>query len=258
MRENCGINGWKVHRRRCWQHQFGDVAHRQRRTWLKQPAAVVERRDHEIMQIGREDERDAEHGEEVSEGDALLALHRVEAGDEAEPQLLCDRGARDLQRRKREPRGQAENGGEDQFLNEEADKRRETSRDIDRIGRSSTTALPLGFVSKPPRGPCGCVVSPAGAVIWPGEVVASCTCACTVAFSSALKSSCLRSRPRQCGVSAFATFSAITFWRFSSQRIRLFSTENSGRSATDIEIPRQDRSPALCRQILPGLWLRGR
>ena len=48
-----------------------------------------------MMHVGREDERDAEHGEEVADDNALLALRRIDGGDEAEPQLLRDRGAGD-------------------------------------------------------------------------------------------------------------------------------------------------------------------
>ena len=60
--------------------------------------------------------RDAEHGEEVADDHALLALGRIDRGDEAEPHLLGDHHARDLQRRDREPRQQAQHRADQQLL----------------------------------------------------------------------------------------------------------------------------------------------
>ncbi len=51
-----------------------------------------------MMAVGRKQHGDAEHGEEVADQDALLALGRVDRGDEAEPHLLGDHAARNLQR----------------------------------------------------------------------------------------------------------------------------------------------------------------
>ncbi len=77
----------------------GDVAEQRHLARAEQRVAVVERGDHEVMQVGGEDQRDAEHGQEIADDHALLALRRIDRGDEAEPELLGDDGARDLQRR---------------------------------------------------------------------------------------------------------------------------------------------------------------
>ena len=87
--------------------QRRDVADQRHLARPEQRVAVVERGDHEMMQVGREDQRDAEHGEEIADDHALLALRRIDRGDEAEPELLGDHRAGDLQRRDRQPRGQA-------------------------------------------------------------------------------------------------------------------------------------------------------
>ena len=88
-------------------HQRGDVADQRHLARAEQRVAVVERGDHQVMQVGGEDQRDAEHGEEIADDHALLALRRIDRGDEAEPELLGDDRAGDLQRRDREPRGQS-------------------------------------------------------------------------------------------------------------------------------------------------------
>ena len=84
-----------------------DVADKRHFAGPEQRIAVVERGDHQVMQVGGEHQRDAEHGEEIADDHALLALRRIDRGDEAEPKLLGDDGARDLQGRDRQPRGQA-------------------------------------------------------------------------------------------------------------------------------------------------------
>ena len=75
----------------------------------------------EVMQVGREDQRDAEHGEEIGDQHALLAaLRRIDRGDEAEAELLGDHEAGDLQRRDHQPRGDAEHRADEDLLAEHA------------------------------------------------------------------------------------------------------------------------------------------
>ena len=47
---------------------------------------------------------------------ALLALGRIDGGDEAEAELLGDHRARDLQRRDGQPRGEPEHRADQNFL----------------------------------------------------------------------------------------------------------------------------------------------
>ncbi len=68
------------------------------------------------MHVGGEDQRDAEQREEIADEHALLALRRIDRGDEAEAELLGDHRAGDLQRRDRQPRGQAEHRADQDFL----------------------------------------------------------------------------------------------------------------------------------------------
>ena len=89
----------------------------------EQLVAVVQAGDHQVMQVGREDQRDAEQGEEIADDQALLALRRIDRGDEAEAELLGDHRARDLQRRDGQPRGQAEHHADQQFLPERDEHR---------------------------------------------------------------------------------------------------------------------------------------
>src|SRR5690242_1668736 len=70
--------------------QRRDVAARHDFSWRKHHVAVVEGRDHQMMAVGRKQQRDAEHGEEIADQDALLSLGRIDRGDEAEPHLLGD------------------------------------------------------------------------------------------------------------------------------------------------------------------------
>ena len=93
-----------------------DVADERHLARLEQRVAVVERGDHQVMQIGGEDQRHAEHGQEIADDDVLLALRRIDRGDEAEPHLLGDHRARDLQRRDRQPRGQAQHRADQDLL----------------------------------------------------------------------------------------------------------------------------------------------
>ncbi len=68
------------------------------------------------MQVGGEDQRYPEHGQEVAEDDALLTLRRIDRGDEAEAELLGDDRACDLERGDGEPRGHSEHGADEQLL----------------------------------------------------------------------------------------------------------------------------------------------
>ena len=88
---------------------------------LEQPVAVMQPGDDEMMQVGGEDQRDAEQREEVADDQALLPLRRIDRGDEAEPKLLRDHRARDLQRRDGQPRGQAQHHADQQLLSERDD-----------------------------------------------------------------------------------------------------------------------------------------
>ena len=85
--------------------------------------AVVERRDHQMMQIGGENQRDAEQGEEIADQRALLILGRIDGGDKAQAHLLGDDRTRDLQRRNRQPRGHAQHRADHDFLKQHQDHR---------------------------------------------------------------------------------------------------------------------------------------
>jgi len=67
---------------------------------------------------------DPEQRQEVADQQALLALGRIDRGDEAEPHLLGDHRARDLQRRQRHPRGGAEHDADDDLVQHQHDQRR--------------------------------------------------------------------------------------------------------------------------------------
>ena len=75
----------------------------------------------------------AEHGEEIADDDALLALGRIDRGDEAEAELLGDDRARDFERRDGQPRGQPEHRADDDLLDQHHDRRPERAG-IDVIG----------------------------------------------------------------------------------------------------------------------------
>ena len=78
-----------------------------------------------MMAVGRKQQRHAEQGEEISDQQALLALGRIDRGDEAEAHLLGDHRARDLQRRERHPRGGAEHDADDDLVHHQYQKRRQ-------------------------------------------------------------------------------------------------------------------------------------
>src|SRR5262245_50255491 len=71
-----------------------------------------------MVQIGSEYERYAEDRQEISDQKALLVLRRVNGGDKSKPKLLRNDGARNLQRRNREPCGQSQHRTDDDFLEE--------------------------------------------------------------------------------------------------------------------------------------------
>ncbi len=112
---------------------LGDVAGERHLARLEDRVAVVHRRDDEMMHVGGEDQRHAEHGEEVADQHALLVLRRIDRGDEAEAELLRHHGAGDLQRRNREPRGDAEHEADEDLLDHFDDQRHQCV-EIDRVG----------------------------------------------------------------------------------------------------------------------------
>ena len=85
------------------------------------------------MHVGGEEQRDAEHGEEIADDRALLALRRIDRGDEAETQLLGDHVACDFKRGNGQPRRDAEHHADEDFLNQHHQSRPEGAR-IDVIG----------------------------------------------------------------------------------------------------------------------------
>ena len=57
--------------------------------------------------------------EEIADDHALLALGRIDGGDEAEAKLLGDHRARDRERRDRQPRGDAEHRADEHLLDQQ-------------------------------------------------------------------------------------------------------------------------------------------
>ena len=53
------------------------VADRQQFARLEHRVAVIERGDHQMMQVGGKNQGDAEHGKEVADQHALLVLCRI-------------------------------------------------------------------------------------------------------------------------------------------------------------------------------------
>ena len=113
--------------------RVGDVAEHRHLAGPEDDVAVVERRDHQMMQVGRKDHGEAEHCEEIADEHALLSLGRIDRGDEAEPHLLGDHHAGNLQRRDREPRQQAQHRADQQLLEQQLHHRHEGVQ-IDLIG----------------------------------------------------------------------------------------------------------------------------
>ena len=85
------------------------------------------------MQVGGEQQRNAEDGQKVADHDALLALGRIDGGDEAEAELLGDHGARDRQRRNGDAGGGAEDQPDQDFVHQQHRQRRQVLQ-IDLIG----------------------------------------------------------------------------------------------------------------------------
>src|SRR5262245_30944654 len=100
---------------------------------LKYRVAVVHRRDHEMMQIGGEYERYAEHRQEISDQKALLVLSWVNGSNKSKPKLLGNDRASNLQRRNCEPCRQSQHRTDDDLL-EEKHQDRPDCAEVDRIG----------------------------------------------------------------------------------------------------------------------------
>src|ERR1700722_15744505 len=100
------------------------IAARQRLIRRKHRVAVAERGDHQMVAVGCKQQRDAEHGEEISDQQALLALRRIDRGNESEPELLGDHRSGHLQGRKRHPRGGAEHHADDDLMQHQHQERR--------------------------------------------------------------------------------------------------------------------------------------
>ena len=112
----------------------GDVAARHGLARREDRVAVVQRRDHQMMAVGGEQQRHAEHGEEIADQHALLALGRIDRGDEAEPHLLGDHGARDLQRRQRHARGRAQHDADHDLMHHHAPAAAPSEPHVDLVG----------------------------------------------------------------------------------------------------------------------------
>ena len=72
------------------------VADRRDAAGRQKAVAIEHGRDDEVVEVGGEDQRHAEQGQEVADR-RLLAHGRVDGGDEAEPELVGDDGAGRLQ-----------------------------------------------------------------------------------------------------------------------------------------------------------------
>ena len=83
---------------------LGDQRRRVAGSWhfagLEQVVAVVERGNDQMMHVGGEKQRDAEKRQEIADDRALLALRRIDRGDEAKPELRGDHRAGDFERAK--------------------------------------------------------------------------------------------------------------------------------------------------------------
>ena len=78
-------------------HMLRRVSQQRQFSRLKNRVAVVHRRDHQMMQIGGEDERYAEHRQEISDQNPLLVLRWIDGGDKSKAKLLGNDRARDLE-----------------------------------------------------------------------------------------------------------------------------------------------------------------
>ncbi|MGY3391897.1 hypothetical protein ACVWW6_004488 [Bradyrhizobium sp. USDA 3311] len=111
----------------------GDVAARHGLARREDRIAVVQRRDHQMMAVGGEQQRHPEHGQEVADQHALLSLRRIDRGDEAEPHLLRDHGTRNLERRQRHARGCPQHDADRDLMQHQHQKRRQRAH-VDVIG----------------------------------------------------------------------------------------------------------------------------
>ena len=68
-------------------HMLRRVAHQRQFARLKNRVAVVHCRDHQMMQIGGENQRDAEHRQEISDQKPLLVLRWIDGGDKSKAQV---------------------------------------------------------------------------------------------------------------------------------------------------------------------------
>ena len=75
------------------------------------------------MHVRRKDQHQPKHRKEVADDDALLALRRIDFGDEAQAHLLRHHRAGELQRGNRQSDGNAEHGPDQHFLPEHHDDR---------------------------------------------------------------------------------------------------------------------------------------
>ncbi len=100
-----------------------DIAARHALARRKDLVAVVQRGDHEMVAVGGKQQGHAEQSEEVADQHALLALGRIDRGDETEPDLLRDHGARDLQCRQRHARGGPEQDADEDFVHHQRQHR---------------------------------------------------------------------------------------------------------------------------------------
>jgi hypothetical protein len=102
---------------------------------LEQVVARVERGDDQVVHVGGEEQRDAEHGEEIADDHALLALGRIDGGDEAQAQLLGDHRACHFECGDGQPRREAKHGADHDLLDQQHDGRTQRAG-VDVIGRA--------------------------------------------------------------------------------------------------------------------------
>jgi hypothetical protein len=81
----------------------------------------------------RKEESHAEHGEEVADESALLALSGIDRGDKSQAKLLRDDRAGDLERGNGEPGDEPEHPADENLLDEH-DQRRPQRTGIDVVG----------------------------------------------------------------------------------------------------------------------------
>ena len=112
-----------------------DVADRWHLARLKQRVAVTERRNDQMMHVGRKEQCHAEHGQEVADQRALLVLGRVHGRDKAKAQLLGNHRTRHFERGDRQPRRKAKYRADDYLFNQQHHHRPERAG-VDLVGRA--------------------------------------------------------------------------------------------------------------------------